>query len=132
MKTIYKNYENPTKEILDTLEIGDTVKCNKWREPYKVVAISDNYFIMTRPIKGKTYVSYSICYKNKAGFTRMHSENCGILPDLPYIGPDFSLFGRFHYIDDCEDALKQLESGELEISERRGVSLNNIWIKRGK
>lgn len=122
-KKVYEVFERPTKEVLDTIEVGDLIKCNDWKGSYRVKAVSENYFIATRPFFSN--VLYTICHKDKAGFQHNY-----IVDDLPYIGPDNYVFGNFTYKDDCDDAIKELESGEMEISERRGVALYRIQIKK--
>lgn len=122
-KKVYELFERPTKELLDTIKVGDMIKCNNWKESYKVKAVSENYFIATRPFFGDAM--YTICHKANAGF-----NHNGIIPDLPYIGPDNYVFGNYDYKDDCDDAIKELESGEMEVSVRNGVALYQIQIKR--
>ena len=54
---MYKHYENITREILDTIKIGDLVRVNDWMSPMLVKAVSKNFFVMTCK-KGKdTYYS---------------------------------------------------------------------------
>lgn len=128
MKKTYELFEKPTKELLDTIKVGDMIKCNDWKESYRVKAVSENYFIATRPYFGD--VMYTICHKANAGFEHEHGDSYGIEKDLPYIGPDNYIFGNYDYKDDCEDAIKELESGEMEVSERSGTALKSIQIKR--
>lgn len=127
-KKVYEVFERPTKEVLDTIKVDDMIKCNDWKESYKVKSVSENYFIATRPFFSD--VLYTICHKDSAGFERWHGDGYGIEKDLPYIGPDNYVFGNYDYKDDCDDAIKELESGEMEVSERRGVALYRIQIKR--
>lgn len=122
-KKIYEVFERPTKELLDTIKVGDMIKCNNWKESYRVKVVSENYFIATRPFFGN--VLYTICHKDKAGF-----QHNSIVEDLPYIGPDDYVFGNFSYKDDYDDAIKELEAGEMSVSERNGVALYSIQIKR--
>lgn len=63
MKNEYVNYKNITREILDSVKVGDTVKCNDWEESMKVVGVSDNYFVM---VDGDYY---SICEKKPIDHT---------------------------------------------------------------
>ena len=44
----YKIFINITKEVLDSVKPGDLVKVNDWKKPLKVIAVSDNYFVMAR------------------------------------------------------------------------------------
>lgn len=41
---MYKHYENITREILDTIKVGDLVRVNDWTSPMLVKAVSKNIF----------------------------------------------------------------------------------------
>lgn len=117
---------NPSKADLDKIQVGDKVKCNAWRQPLTVKAVSDNYFIMVRNCKGDA--EYSICEK-----TPCRATYNGMLEGYPTIGMDFWIFGKFDYFkqDDREQCLKELESGETQLS-RTAMALKKIQYKRGK
>jgi hypothetical protein len=87
----YEVYDKPniTKELLNTIKVGDSIKVNTWKRPMKVIAVSENFFIMWKP-------------------------------------HDYTI------PEDCEEALKELESGEMEVSQRRGWGIWHLEIKRGK
>lgn len=70
---------------------------------------------------------YSICEKKRAKYTRN-----GFREGYFRIGTDFWIFGKYDYLvpEECERAVKELESGECELSERRAVSLYKISIIR--
>lgn len=46
MNKQYKHYTDVTREILDTIKIGDLIKINNWKKPMRVMAVSKNYFVM--------------------------------------------------------------------------------------
>ena len=48
MSKQYSHYSNITKEILDTVKVGDLIKINDWKKPMRVKAVSENYFVMTK------------------------------------------------------------------------------------
>lgn len=125
MNRNYEIYKRPTKEVLDTIKVGDLIKCNDWKKPLSVKAVSENYFIMVRNHFGQPL--YSICDKRPSDFSRNYIEY-----GKPTIGMDSWVFGRFDYFnqEDIDEAIKELESGETEMSVRNSVALEIIYIKR--
>lgn len=121
----YAIYNNPTKEILDTILVGDLVKCNDWGHSMRVVAVNPDYFIVVRKMF-KTY-AYSICHKAPADFSWVSIEE-----GRPYIGPDDRVFGIVDYEKDPEKALEYLKDGTMGVSMRHGVTLDRIEVKRAK
>lgn len=122
----YAIYEYPHKDILDTIQVGDLVKCNEWKNALRVIAVGPKFFIMKRNAFN-TYI-YSICHKE--------DSDCGwtfIEPGYPYIGPDDRIFHE-DYTDDneCLDILKRMEDGELGVSLRHGCTLKHLEVKRVK
>ena len=132
----YEIYEKQdiTKELLNTIKIGDSIKVNTWKRPMKVIAVSENFFIMWK--KHFDTWAYSICEKNKRGYAynMLYRPNRGFDDDEFVCGPDNYVFGHYDYTipEDCEEALKELESGEMEVSQRRGWGIWHLEIKRGE
>ena len=126
MKKEYEIYPKTelTKEILDTIKVGDRIKVNSWKRPFTVRAVSENYFIMTVPFFDS--YRYSICEKNKRGgrYNVCYRPECGYYEDEFVCGPD-DHFCLHDYEDpkECEIALKELEAGELEVSTRHGLGI---------
>lgn len=116
-----------TKEVLDSIKIGDLVKCNDWKQPLTVKAVSENYFIMVRNAFSKPL--YSICEKKPSSETRNYYTKGAFR-----IGTDAWVFGVYDYFEqkDCEKAIKDFETGKAELSVRRAVDLELIQIKRNK
>ena len=133
MKKEYEIYPKTelTKEILDTIKVGDRIKVNSWKRPFTVRAVSKNYFIMIVPFFDS--YRYSICEKNKRGgrYNVCYRPECGYYEDEFVCGPD-DHFCLHDYQDpkECEIALKELETGELEVSTRHGLGIWQIAIKR--
>ena len=125
MNKNYITYNDITKEILDTVKVGDLIKCNDFKTPLRVIGVSENYFIMVR--KAFSSYIYSICEKNKVNHSR-NSYHEGSFR----IGTDNYVFGKFDYLDikDVNEALIELENSEMELSVRTSVDLNSISIKR--
>jgi len=124
VKNEYITYENLTKEILDTVKVGDLVKCNDWKSPIRVVGVSDNYFIMATNKFGK--VLYSICQKKIADHNRNYYHEGKFR-----IGTDNYVFGIFDYLNntDIAEALQELENGKMELSVRKAIDLILISVK---
>lgn len=121
-----------TKELLNTIKVGDFIKVNTWKRPLKVIAVSENFFIMWKP-HFKTYV-YSICEKNKRGYEHnlFYRPHNGFMADEFVCGSD-NYFDKYNYSDEreCRKALKELESGKLEVTTRYGWGIWHLEIKRG-
>lgn len=132
----YEIYDKPniTKELLNTIKTGDYIKVNTWKRPMKVIAVSENFFIMWKPHFGTW--SYSICEKNKRGtsYNLSYRPKRGYMNDEFVCDPDNYVFGKYDYNDvgECQDALVELESGEMEVSTRHGLGIWHLEIKRGK
>lgn len=130
----YETYEkqNITKELLNSFKVGDLVKVNTWRKPMRIVATSENFFIMICR-HFDTYM-YSICEKNKRGhsYNLLYKPNRGYSEDEFVCGKDNYVFGKFDYDneEDCKEALKELESGEMEVSTRSGLGISLLRVKR--
>ena len=130
----YEIYEKPniTKELLNTIKVGDFIKVNTWKRPMKVIAVSENFFIMWK--KHFDTWAYSICEKNKRGYAynMLYRPNRGFDDDEFVCGPDNYVFGHYDYSipEDCEEALKELESGEMEVSQRRCWGISKLQVKR--
>ena len=99
------------------IEIGDKIYLDNERNGYTVRARSERFIIATKPFNLENTVYYFfIDVKEK------------------WRAPDYLIFDIFDYkkLEDCEKALIQLESGELELSQRHGVPLTPLTVKRGK
>lgn len=125
----YHSGNHITKAVLDTVEVGDLVKCNGWKVPYRVKGVSANYFVMARKQFGEWH--YSICEKN----IRVEGRYNAMEPGMYHISTDNMVFG---YVDgyDFDNAewmdgyLNALETGKIELSERKGCALHSIHIKK--
>lgn len=134
MKNNYIHYDNVTKEILDTIKVGDLIRVNDWKRPMRVKAVSENYFVMTQKQFGNTY--YSVCSKLPWDGIRYNNMVGGMF----HCGPDYWLFGSPTSIDyenlyefENEEAnkkyLQEFEDGESFISERRAIAIYDLYIK---
>lgn len=134
MKKEYVHYDNVTREILDTIKVGDLIKVNDWKKPMRVKAVSDNYFVMTEKQFGKTY--YSVCSKLPWNGIRYNNMVGGMF----HCSPDDWIFGSpltFDYEDlysfENEEAnkkyLQQFEDGETHLSERNGIAIYDLYVK---
>lgn len=89
------------------LKPGDPVYIPSEKRPYRVICRDDRFVICTKPFNiGKT-VWYFIL-------------------DLVEMrrGPDNMVFcSGYETKEQCEERLKELQSGEIEVSQRRGVPL---------
>ena len=106
-KSTYKTYvfDEITKELLDSIEVGDFVKCNEWKKPMIVVAKSDNYFIMVQ----RHFNTFLYCICEKLACKRSYNY---YTKGMFRIGPD-DHYGAYNYFEtkECEEALIRLEDG---------------------
>lgn len=134
MKKEYTHYTDITKEILDTIKVGDLVKVNCWAKPMRVKAVSENYFVMTKNQFGDIY--YSVCSKLPWSGIR-HNDMVG---GMFHCSTDDWVFGSpltFDYEDlykfENEEAnqayLQDFENGECQLSERRGIAIYDLYVK---
>lgn len=115
-----------TKELLNTVDVGDLIKCNDWKIPLRVKAISENYFVMIGKVFGKT--EYSICQKQLPNWSRNYVSGNNFI-----IGLDNMLFntiGDYAIEENTKELLRNLESGEYAMSVKNSVDLTLISIKK--
>ena len=130
----YEIFTEITREVLDSVRVGDLVKFNDWDKPYKVKGVSENYFVATRKIFGKT--SYTICEKKPWPGVKHNAMTGGMF----HIGPDHWLFGwggwdpsgGYDFDDKAatDRYLQSLEIGLTAISERRGCPVTSMAVKK--
>lgn len=143
MDKIYNIYEEITKELLDSIKVGDLIKINDWNKPLRVRAVSKNYFVMASKMFGKW--NYSVCEKIPWDGIIYNDMRGGFF----HVGVDSWTFGspiwcKFNeygsydfenidasqaYIESFE--LKENEENSSSISMRRGtIPIYKIEIKR--
>lgn len=134
MSKEYMVYDNVTREVLDTIKVGDLIKVNEWRKPMQVKAVSKNYFVMTQNNFGSVY--YSVCSKLPWGGVKHNDFTGGKF----HCGPDDWIFGStlsvdypdlYKFSDDEANRryLESFENNETAISERNGIQIKKIAIK---
>ena len=134
MKKEYTHYTNVTREILNTIKVGDLIKINDWTKPLRVKAVSENYFVMASNLFGKPI--YSVCSKLSWDGIRHNAMICGMF----HCGTDNWIFGsplssqyeKLYYFENEEANqayLNEFENGETEISERNGVPIYDLYVK---
>lgn len=118
-----------TRKILDSIKIGDYIRCNDWKRAMRVYGISENYFVAARKAFGKWI--YSVCEKVPFKGIGYNSLVGGYFS----IGVDNRIFGFLHehaYEFDNEKFLKDymgaFESGQCELSMRRSCTLHRLEV----
>ncbi|MEG0898335.1 MAG: hypothetical protein RSF40_01315 [Oscillospiraceae bacterium] len=135
----YKTYDEITKEVLDTVSVGDLIKVNDWKKPMRVVGVSENYFVMIEKLFGRTF--YSVCEKitlpdgylhNDMQGGKFHCSTDNMI--FGYVPKDFDMENGKQYDFDNEDWVKEylqaFENKEIELSVRTGVAIKTIEIKK--
>lgn len=129
----YKIYTEITKELLDSVREGDLIKVNDWTAPYKVMGVSENYFVMQRYNFGKLW--YSVCEKKPWPGIRHNAMRGGMF----HVSTDNWIFGSpvffegeydFTNKEKTDAYLQTFERGEAALSERRGYPITQIAIKK--
>ena len=104
-----------TFDKIKNSKVGDKVCLFAQRRRWNVMAKSERYVILSKPCFGK------------ALYTIFDFED-------EWIGPDNLVFGIYDYNkrEDAEEALKDLEKGEMEISRRHGISFDYYHSRWGR
>jgi hypothetical protein len=90
------------------VQIGDKIYIPDQKKPYRVRARDERYIICTKPYNPKHTVLYFI-----------------IDLEDKWRGPDNMIFCSGYETDeDCQERLKELQNGEIEVSQRRGIPLD--------
>lgn len=90
------------------VEVGDKVYISNQKRPYRVKARDERYIICTKPYNPKHTVLYFIV-------------------DLvdKWRAPDDRLFCMgYETYEECQERLKELQDGTIELSVRRGIPLD--------
>jgi len=138
MKAGYEVYENVSKELLDSICVGDLIKVNGWKTPLRVKGVSENYFVMARKAFGENCI-YSVCEKKPWGGIRHNSMTGGMF----HVGRDSWLFGapvdygdsNYYDFDNAKATAEYLalfETGESEVSCRNAIPIHALYIKRAQ
>ena len=134
MNNGYTHYNNVTREILDTIKVGDLIKVNDWDTPMEVKSVSENYFVMTEDKDNGKY--YSVCSKLPWDGIRYNSMVGGMF----HCGTDNWVFGsslqseyeNVYYFENEEcnkKYLEEFEQGECELSFRTSIAIYDLYVK---
>lgn len=139
----YREFTDITKELLDSIEVGDLIKVNDWKRPLRVKAVSENYFVMARKMFDAW--NYSVCEKKPWNGIRHNLMIGGMF----HIGTDTWIFGspvwykhgcNGYDFDDLKATQEYINTFELPendgdhatISPRNAVPIRKIYIKKGE
>lgn len=90
------------------VSVGDKVFIPNQKKPYRVRARDERYIICTKPFNPKHTVLYFI-----------------VDLERKIRGPDNMVFCSGYETDEhCAERLKELQSGQIEVSSRRGIRLD--------
>ena len=136
MSKQYKHYTNVTREILDTIKVGDLIKVNDWKKPMRVKAVSKNFFVMTQKNFGDNY--YSVCSKLPWDGTIHNNMRGGMFhcgSDDWILGSPLCISYDNVYEFENEEAnkkyLQAFEDGKVHLSERSGIAIYDLYVKSG-
>ncbi len=136
MRKQYTHYTNITRAILDTIKVGDLVRVNNWKKPMKVKAVSENFFVMTQNLFGKTF--YSVCSKlpwdgiiyNSMRGGMFHCSTDNWIFGSPLVVEYRDLY-TFENNEATQKYLQSFETGDCELSERKGIAIYDLYVKAG-
>jgi hypothetical protein len=89
--------------------VGDRIKFKSEKKTYKIMACDSRYLICVKPFNLKNTFMY--CYVDLAEQMRG--------PENKVFGTDYDMFDT----DDCNLALKDLQTGKIDLSPRRSMKL---------
>lgn len=121
-----------TKTLLDSIKTGDLIKVNGWKNPLRVMAVSENYFVMAQPmVKG---YDYSVCEK----IIRTSGSHNKMTQGMFHVSTDHWLSGwrgfdngyNFADANGTKAYLESFEIGDSKLSERNGIPINKMQIYR--
>lgn len=126
MKDNYLEYrdEDISRESLEKIRKGYLVKLNNWKVPFKVMSVSENYFVMIRKQFGKT--RYSVCDKVNL-IAGTDDRIFGYLPKGEYDYEKISLYENEEFLNEY---LESFEKGEIKISLRNRIKLTEVYYKK--
>ena len=89
----YNKYQglSITKELLDSIEIGDLIKINDWGKPLRVKCVSKNYVALAIKLFNKNI--YSIIEKKM----RIQGNHNEMQKGKFHVGPDNMIFGDLNF-----------------------------------
>lgn len=137
----YTAYSDITKELLDSIEVGDLIKVNDWKRPLRCKGTTDDYFVMSTKQFGST--CYSVCEKQRWN----GGNHNGMVNGKFHVGRDGWIFGSSAWLpfgkgnydfDNYEATIAYLKTFELPqdnqdhsfISLRSGIPILTIQIKK--
>lgn len=134
MNKQYIHYTNITKEILDTIKVGDLIKINDWKKPMRVKAVSENFFVMTTKQFKDNY--YSVCSK----IPRKCGNHNKMIKGMFHCGEDDWIFGTplcishdnvYEFSNEQTNKLylQEFEDDKTHISERNGIPIYDLYVK---
>lgn len=140
-KVRFNKYTEVTKELLNSIKIGDLIKINNWKTPLIVRGISDNYIVMS----DKDNCEYSVIEKKPCEYSynklikgtfSASKDDCSFgFIDSKF---DFESENMKQYrFDDKEwinEYLNAFEKGRdnsgISLSSRSGISIKTILISK--
>lgn len=122
------------KSILDSIEVGDLIKINEWKEPMKVKFVAENGFAMTQKTFGGTY--YSIfpkkTYEEEVKPKQRGMYRCG--PDNWICGSnlcdDYEKLYEFENPEASAAYFRAFGDGETDLSMKHSVAVYKLYIKK--
>lgn len=136
VRSLFTEYSDITKDLLDSIEVGDLIVVNDWENPFVVRGVSENYFVMVDTVSHGGNRCYSVCEKKPWSGIRHNEMHSGMF----HVGTDAWVFGApiedykaghiYSFVDSgiTKQYLDLFESGESELSPRNAVPIYSLMI----
>ena len=120
------------------IKAGNKIFFTNDKQPMEVIALSERYAVCVRSMDLEDdfellafEVERGAYYDSKDAYEDLKDSPIYSILDFKENrrGPDNYIFGMYDYWskEDCELCIKDLESGQVEISRRHGIDLNIDW-----
>lgn len=125
------------------LKVGQQVYFRNEKLPYQVKALSDRYAVVSRRLHRREdadLLHHDVEMGGYFSFTEAynHQKDNAVYSILDFQenlkAPDNLVLGSFDYHkeEDCQEAIRSLEKGEIELSYRNRVDLQIDWDRTKK
>lgn len=127
---------------MNKLKVNQKVFFIGEKSPMTVMAVSERYAVVSRKLNRREDADL-LHFEVERGASQSFTEAYNSLRESPVYSlldfkekvkaPDNYVFGVFNYFkkEDCENAIKKLENGEMELSRRNRAALNIDFERTG-
>lgn len=119
------------RSALDQIVVGDLIRVNDWKRGMRVKAVSENFFVMS---DGLYYSVFDKRPRQQGNHNNMKKGKFHCGKDSWIFGSPLSLkYSDFYKFNDPvanQKYLDEFENGKAWVSERSGVSVDQVYCKK--